>query len=193
LEPFGESYIPENISEPEITNEPEITMEPGVQDEQQAPVSCQDPVRCQEPDNGEYSKTEKTADNTEGQGSADGAGASQNSRPEPDSAAIQGLRPNPVRHRKPLEPRKPSQGSGNGLSNGMKVLLTVIFTIIPGFGQLAGIITAIIFMNSEDDEDKKSFGVAILVASLIMFVLACIGCFIAILAASSMRNIGSIY
>ncbi len=71
------------------------------------------------------------------------------------------------------------------LSNGMKVFLTVICTIIPGIGQLAGIITAIVFMNSEDDSDRKSFGVALLVASLIMFVFACIGCFILVIAFSS--------
>jgi len=75
------------------------------------------------------------------------------------------------------------------LSNGMKVFLTVIFTLIPGIGQLAGIITAIIFMNNEYDSDRKSFGVAILVASLIMFVLSCIGCFIAVLAISSSQYV----
>ena len=75
--------------------------------------------------------------------------------------------------------------SYNPLSNGMKVFLTVLFTIIPGVGQLAGIITAILFMNAEGDSDRKSFGVAILVASLIMFVLSCIGCFITIIAISS--------
>ena len=75
--------------------------------------------------------------------------------------------------------------SGKPLSNGMKVFLTVLFTVIPGLGQLAGIITAIIFMNDDADRDKKSFGVALLVASLIMFVLSCIGCFILVLAFSS--------
>lgn len=64
------------------------------------------------------------------------------------------------------------------LGNGLKVFLTILFTLIPGIGQLAGIITAIVFMNTDDDPDRKSFGVAILVASLIMFVIACIGCFI---------------
>lgn len=73
----------------------------------------------------------------------------------------------------------------NPLSNGMKVFLTMLFTLIPGIGQLAGIITAIVFMNSEGDSDRKSFGVALLVASLIMFVFACIGCFIVVVAASS--------
>jgi hypothetical protein len=64
------------------------------------------------------------------------------------------------------------------LSNGMKVFLSILFTVIPGIGQLAGIITAIVFMNTEDDADRKSFGVALLIASIIMFVLSCISCFI---------------
>ena len=67
------------------------------------------------------------------------------------------------------------------LSNGMKVFLTILFTMVPGLGQLAGIITAIVFMNTDDDPDRKSFGVAILIASLILFVISCIGCFIAII------------
>lgn len=74
------------------------------------------------------------------------------------------------------------------LSNGIKVLLTVIFTLIPGIGQLAGIITAIVFMNAEGDNDRKSFGVALLVVCLVMFVLACIGCFIMVIAISSTTN-----
>lgn len=72
------------------------------------------------------------------------------------------------------------------LSNGLKVFLTILFTIIPGIGQLAGIITAIVFMSADGDKDRKSFGVAILVASLIMFVLACIGCFVFSIAAESL-------
>ncbi|HEX2946401.1 MAG TPA: hypothetical protein VHT96_10645 [Clostridia bacterium] len=72
------------------------------------------------------------------------------------------------------------------LSNGLKVFLTVLFTVLPGIGQLAGIITAIVFMSSEGDSDRRSFGVALLVASLIMFVLACIGCFVASLASASL-------
>lgn len=75
--------------------------------------------------------------------------------------------------------KMPSAGNGRGtLSNGLKVFLTILFTVIPGIGQLAGIITAIVFMNADDDADRKSFGVALLVASIVMFLLACIGCFV---------------
>ncbi len=64
------------------------------------------------------------------------------------------------------------------MSNGLKVFLTMLFTLVPGIGQLAGIITAIVFMSSSGDDDRRSFGVAILVASLAMFVLSCLGCFV---------------
>jgi hypothetical protein len=64
------------------------------------------------------------------------------------------------------------------LSNGLKVFLTMLFTLLPGIGQIAGIITAIVFMSSDGDEDRRSFGVALLVASLVMFVLSCLGCFL---------------
>lgn len=65
------------------------------------------------------------------------------------------------------------------LSNGTKVFLTSISTVL-WIGQLVGIIAAIIYMNSEYDADRKSFGVALMVASLIFFVVeSCLGCFIA--------------
>lgn len=70
------------------------------------------------------------------------------------------------------------------LGNGMKVLLTIISVIIPGFGQLAGIITAVIFMNYECDSDRQSFGAALLTASLIFFVLYCAAGFLLLLNAS---------
>lgn len=65
------------------------------------------------------------------------------------------------------------------LSNGTKVFLTSISTVL-WIGQLVGIIAAIIYMNSEYDADRKSFGVALMVASLIFFVVeSCLGFFIA--------------
>lgn len=84
----------------------------------------------------------------------------------------------------------PTYGGSNRkpLSNGLKVFLTILFTVIPGIGQLAGIITAIVFMNADDDADRKSFGVALLVASIILFVLSCIGCFVLMLVFSVNQN-----
>jgi hypothetical protein len=60
----------------------------------------------------------------------------------------------------------------NKLSNGMKVFLTVLSVAVPFLGQIAGIIIAIVYMNSNDDEDRKSFGMALLLASIIFFVLS---------------------
>lgn len=76
----------------------------------------------------------------------------------------------------------------NSLSNGVKVLLTVVCTVIPGLGQLAGIIVSIVFMNTqenvEDYADKRSFGLALLIACIVMFLLSCLGCFLLALLAS---------
>ena len=57
---------------------------------------------------------------------------------------------------KPAYNVQPGRAGKSPLSNGMKVFLTVLFTIIPGLGQIAGIITAIVFMNEDDDADRKS-------------------------------------
>jgi len=84
----------------------------------------------------------------------------------------------------------PQPGYGRTpLSNGMKVFLTVLFTLLPGIGQLAGIITAIVFMGSEGDSDRKSFGAALLVSNVILFILSCIGCFIFSIAAQSIYKL----
>lgn len=55
------------------------------------------------------------------------------------------------------------------ISNGLKVFLSVVSSVIPGVGQIIGIISAIIFMSNEQDSDSKSFGKSLLIASLIMF------------------------
>ncbi len=85
-----------------------------------------------------------------------------------------------------------SHGGFNGyiespLGNGMKVFLTVLTSVVPGIGQITGLIVAIVLMNSEGTkygEDKRSFGLALLIASLVMFILSCIACFILALAFS---------
>ncbi|KNY24802.1 hypothetical protein [Pseudobacteroides cellulosolvens] len=58
------------------------------------------------------------------------------------------------------------------LSNRTKVFLTTFSSFIPWLGQLVGIIAAIVYMNSEEDDDRRSFGRSLLVASLITFVIA---------------------
>ena len=68
------------------------------------------------------------------------------------------------------------------ISNRKKVFLTVICSIIPGFGQLFCLILSLNYMNSEDNEDRKNFGQALFVAALVLFVFMCIISFIIALA-----------
>ena len=75
-------------------------------------------------------------------------------------------------------------GSDKNLSNGMKVFLTVFCTVFPGLGQLVGVIIGAIFVASEDP-DKRSFGRALLIVSLIFFVISFIAYFMIIVLLSS--------
>jgi len=63
----------------------------------------------------------------------------------------------------------------NKLSNGMKVFLSMIATI-PLVGQLVGIIMGIVFMNSENDPDRRAFGKALLIGTLVIFFVSCLCC-----------------
>jgi hypothetical protein len=78
---------------------------------------------------------------------------------------------------KPLYAAPSGAAKKKSLSNGMKVFLTSICTLVPCLGQLAGIIAAIIFLNSDDDADRRSFGAALLTSSLVVFVVSVISCF----------------
>lgn len=88
----------------------------------------------------------------------------------------------------PYSQSRTNYTSRKQLSNGIKVLLTAIAAAIPGIGQLVGVIAAIVFMNAEDDSDRKSFGLALLIASLIFFIFACIGCFVLAMIGSSAQG-----
>ncbi len=58
------------------------------------------------------------------------------------------------------------------MSNSIKVFLTAITTCVPGFGQLIGVIIAIVLMSADDNKDRNSFGKALMVNSLIFFILS---------------------
>jgi hypothetical protein len=77
------------------------------------------------------------------------------------------------------------------MSNNMKVFLTTLCNIVPGLGQLAGVIIAIVLMNAEGDTDKKSFGLALLVTSLIVFVIMSISCCVLMMLVSESNAIGN--
>lgn len=81
---------------------------------------------------------------------------------------------------------KATADAAKPLSNGMKVFLTILSTLVPGFGQLIGVILSIVFMNDQD-EDKRSFGIALLTASIIFFILSCFFWFIVLLVLFSAR------
>ena len=84
-------------------------------------------------------------------------------------------------HNPPIPKSKAAHASDSDLSNGLKVFLTILSTTIPGLGQLIGIIISVVFINSEDP-DRNSFGVALMIASLLLFVISCILIFIVIVA-----------
>ncbi len=73
------------------------------------------------------------------------------------------------------------------ISNGFKVFITM-FSTIPFIGPLVGIITAIVFMNSEGNTDKKSFGKALLIGSLVFVLIFCICCFAYMVFGFAMLN-----
>ena len=74
------------------------------------------------------------------------------------------------------------------LSNGVKVFLTTLSTVIPGLGQLIGIIVAIVFMNAQGDKDKNSFGTALMISSIVVFVATFIFYFVLILTFSTLMS-----
>jgi len=71
---------------------------------------------------------------------------------------------------------KTSDNLQKQLSNAMKVFITVIACVIPGFGQLLGIIFAVVFMSDELDSDRRSFGKALMIASLVIFAFVAVCC-----------------
>lgn len=78
----------------------------------------------------------------------------------------------PVYEYKNVRDRAYEQSPGKNMSNWLKVFLTVITTVIPGFGQLFGAVIGIVLMNADDDKDKRSFGLAILINSVIFFIIS---------------------
>ena len=61
------------------------------------------------------------------------------------------------------------------LSDAAKVAFAMI-SIVPLIGQLVGIVLSIIFMNSEGNPDKKSYGKALLIGTLITTSITCLCC-----------------
>lgn len=71
--------------------------------------------------------------------------------------------------------------NNNFVSNWTKVFLTAIAVMLPGIGQIIGIISGLIFVSSDIDSDKRSFGAALLTVSVIAFILSAVFWFILML------------
>lgn len=61
--------------------------------------------------------------------------------------------------------------SSRQISNWTKVILTAIACIIPGIGQIIGIILGLLYVSSDTNSDKRSFGAALLTVSIIAFTI----------------------
>lgn len=91
-------------------------------------------------------------------------------------------------------PHKPQDGFApidEPLSNAMKVFMTVIASVIPGFGQIAGVVIAF-FMLSSRDADRRSFGKVLMVASLGVFVFVFLICFTAVAIFASFQRVSTL-
>jgi hypothetical protein len=73
----------------------------------------------------------------------------------------------------PVEPKP--------LTNAMKVALTTLCVLVPVIGQFIGLVLSIIYMNTDEElkdcDDRRSFGLALLIACVIAFVMSVFGGF----------------
>ncbi|MDF2987944.1 MAG: hypothetical protein K0R50_3454 [Eubacterium sp.] len=61
---------------------------------------------------------------------------------------------------------------GRGLmSNWTKVFLCALSVIIPGIGQIIGIIAGLVMVSDDCDSDKRTYGAALLTVSIIVFII----------------------
>lgn len=68
------------------------------------------------------------------------------------------------------------------MSNWTKVFLCALSVIIPGIGQIIGIISGLVLVSNDSDPDKRTYGAALLTVSLIVFVIMLIFWFLFALA-----------
>lgn len=64
-----------------------------------------------------------------------------------------------------------ASAGGSVLSNWTKVFLCALSVIIPGIGQLIGLISGLVMISNDSDSDKRSYGAALLTVSVIIFVI----------------------
>ncbi len=68
------------------------------------------------------------------------------------------------------------------LSNWTKVMLTALVVLIPGIGQIVGIIFGLVFIANDRDADRRSYGGALITVSIIAFVISAIFWFMFVLS-----------
>lgn len=66
----------------------------------------------------------------------------------------------------------------NLISNWTKVILSALVVLIPGIGQIIGIIIGLIFVSDDINSDKRSFGAALLTVSVVAFIISALFWFI---------------
>ncbi len=64
------------------------------------------------------------------------------------------------------------------LSNWTKVMLTSLSVLLPGIGQIIGIVLGLVYVANDRDADRRSFGAALITVSIIAFIIAAIFWFI---------------
>lgn len=71
-----------------------------------------------------------------------------------------------------------NNNSITNLSNWTKVMLTALAVLLPGIGQIIGVILGLVFVANDTDADRRSFGAALITVSVIAFVIAAVFWFI---------------
>jgi len=65
-----------------------------------------------------------------------------------------------------------STAGNNFISNWTKVILSALSVLIPGIGQIIGIIIGLVFVSDDINSDKRSFGAALLTVSVVAFIIS---------------------
>ena len=60
----------------------------------------------------------------------------------------------------------------NFMSNWTKVILSALAVIIPGIGQIIGIIVGLVFVSNDVNADRRSYGAALLTVSVVTFIIS---------------------
>lgn len=66
----------------------------------------------------------------------------------------------------------------NFMSNWTKVILSALAVIIPGIGQIMGIILGLVFVSDDNNADKRTYGVALITVSVVVFIISAVFWFI---------------